>query len=293
MRFHSDGRSLETSRLNIGLACHLSEPGGRVEECLDLDRFLTTALGSRGQHTVVHGPEAVFVNKVEHSRVQPFTGSLRRCGLSPAELRPKIFSLWPCTIILPTLLQDQRVLCGLAPSLDSVIQKVKWHFNYVSLTQIGSSLEKIQEELDVQPPAALTLEDTDVANGVMNGHTRMHLEPAPSFRMEPVTALGVLSLVLNIMCAALNLIRGIHLAEHSGQVAHEEIGNILAFLIPFIACIFQPRQDDEGGADAAVHLPGQRVPAWAEEPLADPLPHRSGLSVFTPDTDEAASGEAV
>ncbi|XP_036122683.1 vesicle-trafficking protein SEC22c isoform X2 [Molossus molossus] len=176
---------------------------------------------------------------------------------------------------------------------DSVIQKVKWHFNYVSLTQIGSSLEKIQEELDVQPPAALTLEDTDVANGVMNGHTRMHLEPAPSFRMEPVTALGVLSLVLNIMCAALNLIRGIHLAEHSGQVAHEEIGNILAFLIPFIACIFQPRQDDEGGADAAVHLPGQRVPAWAEEPLADPLPHRSGFSVFTPDTDEAASGEAV
>lgn len=36
--------------------------------------------------------------------------------------------------------------------------------------------------------------------------------------MEPVTALGVLSLILNIMCAALNLIRGIHLAEHSLQV---------------------------------------------------------------------------
>lgn len=36
--------------------------------------------------------------------------------------------------------------------------------------------------------------------------------------MEPVTALGVLSLVLNIMCAALNLVRGIHLAEHSFQV---------------------------------------------------------------------------
>ena len=37
--------------------------------------------------------------------------------------------------------------------------------------------------------------------------------------MKPVTALGVLSLVLNIMCAALNLIRGVHLAEHSLQVA--------------------------------------------------------------------------
>lgn len=42
---------------------------------------------------------------------------------------------------------------------------------------------------------------------------------APTFRMEPVTTLGVLSLVLNIMCAALNLVRGVHLAEHSLQVA--------------------------------------------------------------------------
>uniref|UniRef100_F7DSX3 Vesicle-trafficking protein SEC22c n=2 Tax=Equus TaxID=9789 RepID=F7DSX3_HORSE len=125
---------------------------------------------------------------------------------------------------------------------DSIIQKAKWHFNYVNSTQMESSLQKIQEELDFQPPVVLTLEDTDVANGVMNGHTQMHLEPAPNFRMEPVTALGVLSLVLNIMCAALNLIRGIHLAEHSLQVAHEEIGNILAFFIPFIACIFQDRQ---------------------------------------------------
>ncbi|XP_007193500.1 vesicle-trafficking protein SEC22c isoform X1 [Balaenoptera acutorostrata] len=122
---------------------------------------------------------------------------------------------------------------------DSVIQKVKWHFNYVSSTQMESSLEKIQEELKFQPPVLLTLEDADVANGVMNGHPQMHLEPAPNFRMEPVTALGILSLILNIMCAALNLIRGIHLAEHSLQVAQEEIGSILAFLIPFVACIFQ------------------------------------------------------
>ncbi|XP_032716978.1 vesicle-trafficking protein SEC22c isoform X2 [Lontra canadensis] len=100
---------------------------------------------------------------------------------------------------------------------DSIIQKVKWHFNHVSCVQMESSLEKIQEELEFQPPVVLTLEDTDVANGIMNGHTQIHLEPAPNFRMEPVTALGVLSLILNIMCAALNLIRGIHLAEHSLQ----------------------------------------------------------------------------
>lgn len=57
--------------------------------------------------------------------------------------------------------------------------------------------------------------------------------------------------------------------------------------------VLQPSQDDKGGADAALHLPGQHVPAWAEEPLADPLPRRRGFSVFTSDTDAAASGEAV
>ena len=64
-----------------------------------------------------------------------------------------------------------------SPFTDNVIQKVKWHFNYVSSTQMDSSFGKIQEELKFQPPVVLTLEDTDVANGVMNGHTLMHLEP--------------------------------------------------------------------------------------------------------------------
>lgn len=57
--------------------------------------------------------------------------------------------------------------------------------------------------------------------------------------------------------------------------------------------VLQSSQDSEGGADAPLYLPGQRVPAWAEEPLANPLPHRSGFSVFISDTDKAASGEAV
>lgn len=122
---------------------------------------------------------------------------------------------------------------------DSVIQKTKWHFNHMSSPQMKSGLEKVQEELELEPPAVLSLEDTQVANGMLNGHTPVHSEPAPNLRMKPVTALGVLSLVLNIMCAALNLIRGVHLAEHSLQVAQEEVGNILAFFIPSMACIIQ------------------------------------------------------
>jgi hypothetical protein len=57
--------------------------------------------------------------------------------------------------------------------------------------------------------------------------------------------------------------------------------------------VLQSGQDFEGGADAALYLPGQCVPAWAKESLADPFPHRSGFSVFISDTDKAASGEAV
>lgn len=64
---------------------------------------------------------------------------------------------------------------------------------------------------------------------------------------------------------------------------------ISVLLVP----VLQSSQDSEGGADASLYLPGQRVPAWAEEPLANPLPHRSGFSVFISDPDKAASGEAV
>ncbi|XP_078008531.1 vesicle-trafficking protein SEC22c isoform X2 [Phascolarctos cinereus] len=100
---------------------------------------------------------------------------------------------------------------------DSVIQKVKWHFNYASSSQLKNHLEKIQEELLLQPPLVLRLEDTEVMNGLRSNHSPMQAEYAPNYRMKPVTALGILSLILNIMCAALNLIRGIHLAEHSFQ----------------------------------------------------------------------------
>ncbi|XP_043855396.1 vesicle-trafficking protein SEC22c isoform X1 [Dromiciops gliroides] len=122
---------------------------------------------------------------------------------------------------------------------DSVIQKVKWHFNYASSSQLKNHLEKIQEELALQPPLVMRLEDIEVMNGLRNSHSPVQVEYAPNYRMKPVTALGILSLILNIMCAALNLIRGIHLAEHSFQDDPETIGSIMAFLIPFVACIFQ------------------------------------------------------
>ncbi|XP_072432458.1 vesicle-trafficking protein SEC22c isoform X5 [Chiloscyllium punctatum] len=65
------------------------------------------------------------------------------------------------------------------------------------------------------------------------------LEFAPSYRLEPVSAVGILSVILNIMCGALNLIRGVHLIEHNFQDGDEEKGSVIAFLIAFITCVFQ------------------------------------------------------
>ncbi|XP_071590695.1 vesicle-trafficking protein SEC22c isoform X1 [Heliangelus exortis] len=123
---------------------------------------------------------------------------------------------------------------------DNVIQKVKRHFNFSRGAQMKANREQIEEELKFQPPVQLKLEDTELMNGMSNGgHAGVHVEVVPTYRMEPVTPLGILSLVLNIMCGALNLIRGVHLAEYSFQEDHEGIGNVIAFFLPFLACVFQ------------------------------------------------------
>ncbi|XP_035410298.1 vesicle-trafficking protein SEC22c [Cygnus atratus] len=123
---------------------------------------------------------------------------------------------------------------------DNVIQKVKWHFNCASGSQAKVNWEKVEEELKFQPPVELKLEDAELMNGMANGgHAEVHVEVVPTYRMQRVTPLGILSLVLNIMCGALNLIRGVHLAEHSFQEDHEVIGNVIAFFLPFLACVFQ------------------------------------------------------
>ncbi|XP_005150067.2 vesicle-trafficking protein SEC22c [Melopsittacus undulatus] len=123
---------------------------------------------------------------------------------------------------------------------DNIIQKVKCHFNGAKRSQMKDNWQKIEEELKFQPPVQLKLEDMELMNGMANGgHAGVHVEVVPTYRMQRVTPLGILSLVLNIMCGALNLIRGVHLAEYSFQEDHEGIGNVIAFFLPFLACVFQ------------------------------------------------------
>ncbi|XP_074841286.1 vesicle-trafficking protein SEC22c isoform X3 [Carettochelys insculpta] len=176
---------------------------------------------------------------------------------------------------------------------DNIIQKVKHLFNYTNCSQMKNNLEKIQEELKFHPPVLLKLEDTELMNGMVNGHTEIHMGSAPTYRMQPVTPLGILSLVLNIMCGALNLIRGVHLAEYSFQEDHEGVGNVIAFLLSSLACIFQFSKEDEGVCTDFLYLSMQHLLIWIKERLANTLSRRSGISFFIPDTDKATDGEAA
>ncbi|XP_018428658.1 PREDICTED: vesicle-trafficking protein SEC22c [Nanorana parkeri] len=115
---------------------------------------------------------------------------------------------------------------------DSVIQRVKHNFN-----SAGSSP---RDPLDpTSPPVYVKLEDIGESNGFANGHVTAQVHAGVNCRMSPVSPLGILSLTLSIMCAALSLIRGVHLAEHSFQDGYENSGRVVAFLTAFSATISQ------------------------------------------------------
>ncbi|MEE6519377.1 hypothetical protein FKM82_031164, partial [Ascaphus truei] len=114
---------------------------------------------------------------------------------------------------------------------DRVIQRVKHNFNFARSPPV---------HLDPSPPPVIVrLEDVEDVNVIVNGYSTLPMQSAPNYRMTPVTALGILSLTLNIMCGALSLIRGVHLAEHSFQEGYGNAGRVTAFLTAFSANILQ------------------------------------------------------
>ncbi|XP_028825488.1 vesicle-trafficking protein SEC22c [Denticeps clupeoides] len=122
---------------------------------------------------------------------------------------------------------------------DTIIQKLKQHYNQTGGPLLDVTLAEVREELKTSPPQVLTMEDVELCNGAANGHVEQVPGTGPNQRLEPVSAPGILSLVLNIMCAALNLIRGVHLTEYTFQDDYEGIWNVVAFLVPFVCCLCQ------------------------------------------------------
>ncbi|XP_074549081.1 vesicle-trafficking protein SEC22c [Halichoeres trimaculatus] len=122
---------------------------------------------------------------------------------------------------------------------DGTIQKLKQQYNQSGGPALEVTLAEVQEDLRIKPPQVINLEEVDLTNGIANGHTEQGAGSGQNVRLEPVTAPGILSLVLNIMCASLNIIRGVHLIEYTFQDDYDGIWNVVAFLLAFICCVSQ------------------------------------------------------
>ncbi|XP_018918840.1 vesicle-trafficking protein SEC22c-like isoform X1 [Cyprinus carpio] len=122
---------------------------------------------------------------------------------------------------------------------NSAIQKLQQHYNQKGGPSLEVTLAEVQEDLRTSPPQVLTIEDMTLTNGAANGHVEQTAASGQSQRLEPVSAPGILSLVLNIMCAALNLIRGVHLITYTFQDDYDGLWNVVAFLLAFLCCVCQ------------------------------------------------------
>ncbi|XP_042164662.1 vesicle-trafficking protein SEC22c [Oncorhynchus tshawytscha] len=122
---------------------------------------------------------------------------------------------------------------------DNSIAWLQQQYNQRGGPALEVTLTEVQEDLKNRPLQILTLEEVEFTNGSANGHAEQFSESGQNQRLEPVTAPGILSLVLNIMCSSLNLIRGVHLIEYTFQDDYEGIWNVVAFLLAFLCCVGQ------------------------------------------------------
>lgn len=123
---------------------------------------------------------------------------------------------------------------------DGTIQKLKQQYNQSGGPALEVTLAEVQEDLKIRPPKIIDgLDEVLLSNGIGNGHVEQGPGSVQNVRLEPVTAPGILSLVLNIMCAALNIIRGVHLVEYTLQDDYDGVWNIVAFLVAFVGCVLQ------------------------------------------------------
>lgn len=122
---------------------------------------------------------------------------------------------------------------------DNSLAWLQQQYNQRGGPALEVTLTEVQEDLKTRPLQILTLEEVELTNGSANGHAEQLSESGQNQRLQPVTAPGILSLVLNIMCSSLNLIRGVHLIENTFQDDYEGIWNVLAFLLAFLCCVGQ------------------------------------------------------
>ncbi|XP_075037248.1 vesicle-trafficking protein SEC22a [Mixophyes fleayi] len=121
---------------------------------------------------------------------------------------------------------------------DNFIQKTKQRFNNPRSLSTKMNLADMQTEIRLRPPYQISLQELGLENGVGHRKGPAYKGIAPHQRLEPLTLAGIISCLLSLLCAGLNLIRGFHAVESLLQ-NNEDMTCILAFFLGTAACLYQ------------------------------------------------------
>ncbi|XP_069080765.1 vesicle-trafficking protein SEC22a isoform X2 [Pleurodeles waltl] len=99
---------------------------------------------------------------------------------------------------------------------DNCIQKTKQRYNNPRSLSTKINLADMQTEIKLRPPYQISMGELGPANGF--SHKSAAEYKAPHQRLEPVTLAGIISVLLSLLCGALNLIRSFHAIESLVQV---------------------------------------------------------------------------
>ncbi|MEE6515101.1 hypothetical protein FKM82_023604 [Ascaphus truei] len=120
---------------------------------------------------------------------------------------------------------------------DSFIQKTKQRYNNPRSLSTRMNLADMQTEIRLRPPYQVSLQEL----GLENGHRKNpeYKGIVPHQRLEPLTLTGIVSFLLSLLCAGLNLIRGVHAIESLLQNDGEDYSCVIAFFLGTAACVYQ------------------------------------------------------
>uniref|UniRef100_A0A6B2F8E6 Longin domain-containing protein n=1 Tax=Bothriechis nubestris TaxID=1766655 RepID=A0A6B2F8E6_9SAUR len=127
---------------------------------------------------------------------------------------------------------------------DNFIQRTKQRYNNPRSLSTRINLADMQTEIRLRPPYQISLSELCSTNGYPYGSLQENkdtrkMSPAPHQRLEPVTLPGIVSFLLSLLCAALNLIRGFHAIESLLQNEEDDFSFVIAFFLGTAACLYQ------------------------------------------------------
>ncbi|XP_043930847.1 vesicle-trafficking protein SEC22a [Protopterus annectens] len=142
-----------------------------------------------------------------------------------------------------TTYEMKRINTAIRPytliEFDNFIQKTKQRYNNPRSLSTKLNLSEMQTEIKLRPPHQICASELGTVNGFTNSSVSKYKEIAHHQRLEPVTLSGIISCVLSLLCAALNLIRGFHAIEGCLQNEDDDFSYVLAFFLGTVACLYQ------------------------------------------------------